>query len=134
MMTGSFLSKLGHLQSKHCEQVRHINFQLVPLPLRREIRYQQPWLEREGRCLPAQRRPLPTSTALLLVAPIDAVQLLVADLAELDARAVLAALELRRAHCAGGKHPGIRHARQGVRREVRAVRAPVGSATSSHTS
>lgn len=82
----------------------------------------------------AQHRPLVTFAALLFIAPVDAVQLLVADPAELDASAVLAALELCRAHCTGGKHPGIRHARQGVRCEVRVLRASVGSATSSPAS
>lgn len=63
----------------------------------------------------SQHCPLPTSTAVLLITPVDTVQLLVADPAELDASAVLMALELCRAHCTGGKHIGIRHARQGVR-------------------
>lgn len=66
--------------------------------------------------------PFPTFTALLLVTPVDAVPLLVADPAELDASAVLAALELCRAHCMEGKRPGI------IRCEVRVLSEPVGSA------
>lgn len=131
MMTGNFLGKLGQLQSKRCKQVEHVNSQLVPLPHKREVRYQQPWLKYRGRYLSAQHRPLPTFTALLLIAPVDTVQVLIADPAELDASAVLAALELCRTHCVGGKCVGIRHARQGIRCEVRAQSAPVGSATSS---
>lgn len=61
-----------------------------------------------------QHCPLPTFTAVLLITPVDTVQLLVADPAKLDARTVLTALELCRAHCRGGKHMGIRHARPGV--------------------
>lgn len=87
---------------------------MVPLCHVWEVRYRQPWFEHKGRHLSSQHCPLPTFSAVLLITPIDTVQLLVADPAELDASAVLMALELCRAHWRGGKHMGIRHARPGV--------------------
>lgn len=45
--------------------------------------------------------PLPTFTALLLIAPVGTVQMLIADPAEVDASAIFTALELCRAHCKG---------------------------------
>lgn len=96
--------------SKCCGQARKASSQLVPLSHRREARYQQPWFESRARHLSASPpQILPTFTALLLIGPVGTVPLLVADSAELDAGAVLSALELCRAHCKEGENqPAIR--------------------------
>lgn len=112
MVTGNFLNK--QTAHKHCEEAGRVNSQMVPLCHVWEVLYRQPWFEHRSGHLSSQHCPLPTFTAVLLITPVDTVQLLVADPAELDASAVLMALELPRAHCTGGKHLGIRQARQGV--------------------
>lgn len=76
-----------------------------------ELHYQQPWFESRTRHVSAPPCPFPTFIAVLFVAPIDTVLLLIADPAELNADAVLLALELCRAHCTGWKQPAIKYTR-----------------------
>lgn len=109
MMTGNFLNK--QMAHKHCEEAGRANSPMVPLCHMWQVLYRQPGFDHRGGHLSSQHCPLPTSTAVLLISPVDTVQLLVADPAELDASAVLMALELCRAHCTGGKHVGIRQTR-----------------------
>lgn len=83
-----------------------------------ELHYEQPWFESRTRHVSAPPCPFLTFIALLLITPVDTVPLLIADPAELNAGAVLLALELCRAHCTGWKQPTIKYTRYSSRCNV----------------